>query len=81
MSDLAASFRRRGSELLFLHTFGPGSGCAGGLCPTALAASAPRPPADKRLRAALGFDLTERLVASLAGDQRGERRGRTSSSP
>jgi hypothetical protein len=41
----------------------------------------PRMPASERLNAALGADLSRRLVAALARDQRGERRLRGSSSP
>jgi hypothetical protein len=64
-SDLAASPRRRGAELLLAHTFAP----------------PPRPPAAVRLRAELGGELSDRLVAALVRPQRGDRRGRTSSSP
>jgi len=41
----------------------------------------PRLPAAERLRAELGGELSEWLVAALVRAQRGERRGRTSSSP
>jgi hypothetical protein len=65
MSVLAAAPRRRGTDLLLMHMSGPVS----------------RPPVSQRLEAQLGRDLTARLVAALARDQRDERRVRGSSSP
>jgi hypothetical protein len=63
MSNVAVTPRRRGAELLLAHT---------------LALQPIRPPAAERLRAELGGELSEWLVASLVRDQRGERRGRIS---
>jgi hypothetical protein len=40
-----------------------------------------RPTATERLRAELGSDLSQRLVAALAGGQRDDDRRRGSSSP
>ena len=65
MCDLAVSPRRRGAELLLAHTLVP----------------PPRLPAVERLRAELGPELSKSLVAALVRHQRGDRRGRTSSSP
>jgi len=61
--SLLAAPRRRGTELLLAHMSGP----------------VPRPPVSERLRAELGCELSERLLAALR-DQRGDRR-RGSSSP
>ncbi len=44
-------------------------------------AAPPRAPAAERLSAELGKDFSQRLVAALARDQRGERRLRGCSSP
>jgi hypothetical protein len=64
MSQLVVSPRRRGTDLLLAHMSGP----------------TPRPPAAMRLRAELGGELSERLLAELLRGQRDERR-RGSSSP
>ncbi len=64
MSLLAVSPRRRGTELLLAHMSGP----------------VPRPPVSERLRAELGCELSERLVAALSRHQRDDRL-RGSSSP
>jgi hypothetical protein len=65
MSVVAEAPRRRGTDLLLVHMSGPVT----------------RPPAAERLSAKLGRDLAERLLATLARSQRGERRLRGSSSP
>jgi hypothetical protein len=54
----ALPFRRRGTELLLAHMGGP----------------VRRPSASERLRAALGGELSERLVSELRRGQREERR-------
>jgi hypothetical protein len=67
MSSFAVSPRRRGAELLLAHTLAP--------------PPPQRVPVADRLGAELGREFSEWLVAALVRGQRGERRGRTSSSP